>query len=389
MFLAPGSVGQVGNPHAPSRGVLALPPDLTIFADGTDGFHFDFSKADQLFQDTIGTIPADDAGESVGLALEAHAWAGKPVAQVKAAAPELRPSGAGTDNDTGTGASTDDGTTITLTGVDGSNRAKRGWSLTGLVVGSRYEVSFDITSISGAGSVGLSVVANSGATNLDVSGSAPGSYRYIYTATTTTRLLLLQTSASGATASVPNASVSIKLLPGNHASQATAAAQPKYQTGGLARFDGSDDVLLTGLLAGAAMTLMFKGKMTSGSKAFMGCEAGSSACSFILNASGRLSAAIGSGGTVFSSSPDLRGVLGVGALTFDGTTVQMYWNSSQVYSGAQSGAPTTSVPMVIGARPSGGVNGLFGDLDLYHSLAIKKALTATEIQAVTEQWGTS
>ncbi len=56
-------------------GTAQVDPILSIFADGTDGFYFDGSKTDRTFQDQVNTA-ADDAAESIGLALEGSKWSG-------------------------------------------------------------------------------------------------------------------------------------------------------------------------------------------------------------------------------------------------------------------------------------------------------------------------
>lgn len=82
---------QSSTPANPTTFATAVGADpiLGVFADGTDGFYFDFSKTDRLFQDTTGQTPADDPGESVGLALEGHGWGGKTLSQLIALQPEV------------------------------------------------------------------------------------------------------------------------------------------------------------------------------------------------------------------------------------------------------------------------------------------------------------
>lgn len=183
---------------------------------------------------------------------------------------------------------------------------------------------------------------------------------------------------------------------GNSATQATTAAQPKWQTGGLARFDGSDDNLLSTLKPSAtAMTLVADVLVGTAGNAtvLMGCiGAGTQRLSLGFTVAGVLAGSLGNqfsstildAGAVDRSGQRLRA-----ALTCDGTTVRLYANGVQVYSGAQSGAPATDQDIAVGAYNNAGAIQSFSNADMYKALAIKKALTAAEIVAITNEWGTS
>lgn len=175
----------------------------------------------------------------------------------------------------------------------------------------------------------------------------------------------------------------------NNGTQSTTSSQPKYQTGGLSRFDGADDNLLTTLVPGAAMTLMFKGKVTSSSRVVIG--AGNSGptrnCYIGVNASGRIGGGVGSQSFSTIAGPsDVRGTTGVGALCNDGSVVKLYWDGVEVYSAAQAGTSEPGVALTLGAFSFIGTAGNFADADLYYALAIKTALSATQIAAITKYW---
>jgi len=66
--------------------------DYSLFLPGDNGFLYDFSRADTLFQEATGTTPAG-VDQNVGLALDISKWGGKTLVQVLAAQPELRDGG--------------------------------------------------------------------------------------------------------------------------------------------------------------------------------------------------------------------------------------------------------------------------------------------------------
>mgnify|MGYP003404196728 CR=1 FL=1 len=427
----------------------------SIFADGTDGFYFDFSKTDRLFQNLTGATLADGAGENIALALDAHtldgrgpvnkliytqqfdnaAWA-KAQATVTANS-SVAPDGTTTAdtlldtaannihhiNQTVTG--TPSGLTYTVSAyLKASTLNYATIGLSDISSGSLYAVAvFNLSSgalaTSGAAGAGYSVTSSS------ITSVGNGWYRCAVTVVAGTSVSFLKAivganktgvitgSAGGfetylgdgsgvfvwgaqleegasASAYQPNgASVG---GPGNHGLQATTAARPKWQTGGLARFDGSDDNLLTTLTPAAAMTVMFKGKLPDvlGASVFyvMGSRvtAGNDRFYVGYDNSGRLTATIGS--TTLARTGSLEGTVGVGALTLSGGNATLYWNGTGETPVAVE-APNTTIALPLGAISTSGTLSAFFKGDLYHALAIKKALTAAEIAAITNLWGTT
>ncbi len=254
MFLAPGSVGRIGDPHAPNQGGGDI--ISSIFADGTDGFYFDFSKLAKLWADTGATTPVAAAGDNI--------------------------------------ARSDD--------------------------------------------------------------SSPR---------------------------------------GKNATQSTTSFQPKWQTGGVSRFDGLDDRLETTLTASnTAMTFLAKAKLASkgANRAITGVNGadGISRCFIAFNASGFASGGVGTDSVgVITGAVDRTGANCVFGLTVDTTTWRLYEQGVQTNTGAKNGSCNTTLPIPVGSFNSNGTFGTFGNIDLSYMLAIKKALTAAQIAAITNLWGTT
>lgn len=375
----------IGLSPALSKGVGD--PIQAIFADGTDGFYFDFSKTDRLFQNTTGT-PADDAGENIGLGLESHGWGGRTLAeQIAATTPALNYDFSSSSGWTLQADLAISGGKLTCTAATATRGA---YKAVGLTSGSYHRVTFDVDSVSG-GNV-TAEFCN------DANGSSGTGVTITFNTTGTKTLYILAGSQtgirfrfqSGTTAQIDN--LRVDRIPGNHGLQATAAAQPKWQTGGLARFDGSDDNLLTTLNPALAGTLMLKVKPAGGAVILVGSnDAGGNARAFLATDSSNLLAG-GMGadslGTIKGGS-SVAGQTGVAALAWDGSTVRLYWNGAAIYSAAQNGAPNTTVPFRLGSNNSNGTAASFAACDIYHALAIKKALSAAQIAAITNKWGTS
>lgn len=380
----------------------------SIFADGTDGFYFDFSKTDRLFQTQAGLTLADDAGENIAFALENHSWGSSSYAAIVAAATELFPDGGMSDASTGWTYSNASGSIVSgalrLTSTAVGAAARTAYkTLSGLTVGVSYRVSVDVVGTGGtAGGAATSLLqalttAGAGVQNSE-SAAGTGTRSLIFVATATSHRIQVRFDGSGgdATTYVDFDNLSVKAIPGNHGRQSTTSAQPKWQTGGIARFDGSDDNLPTVLYpSAAAMTLM--ADVTVGAigaaRVFMGCiGAGTQRLSISVTAAGVLSGSLGdqfSTTIVDPGGTDRSGQRLRVALTCNGSTVRLYANGTQVYSGAQVGAPATDQPIAVGAYNNAGVMQNFFNGDIYKGLAIKKALTAAEIAAITNLWGTS
>lgn len=350
----------------------------SIFADGTGGFYFDFSKTDRLFQTARGAAATDDPGENIGLSLEGRAWGGKTLTDLVASQPELISNG-----DFSNGMAGWSGTWGVVNGeaVGPSGAAALTPSGASNIIASRmYRVSFRVIS-----SPFLDVTI--GGVSFGSSWAAGVQTRYAL-ATSTAKLAF----ASGGGANSVIDDISVKKIPGNHGLQATTAAQPKWQTGGLARFDGSDDHLLTVMQATTAMSLVFKCKAGAVNGYLTGvCATGISDRLYLgFSASGELFGLIGAFDGAITRAGSLIDTVGVAALVVPGDgTAELFWNG--VSAGTASGLLAVNLTQVfaIGAVVIGGTPQSFFTGDIYHALAIKKALTAAEIAAITNLWGTT
>lgn len=228
----------------PGQGVGGLLSSL--WAHGEDGFLFypmsDLTRLFLLSTGLTGNAAADT--DPVGLDLDNHSWGnGVSLTAILAAATELFTPGTSVDASVPSGTSSESPPgTITVTG-DGTNQGRRDLSVT-TVVGKTYVLRADIsvgqavvsigTSQGGTQIVGNAIFANAGASG-----------RYYFVATsTTTWVRFLRTVASSSVA----ANVSVKLVPGNHALQATTTKRPLYKTNSgkpYLLFDGTDDFLQT------------------------------------------------------------------------------------------------------------------------------------------------
>lgn len=379
-------------------------PALEAFADGTDGFYFDFSKTDRLFQGT-GAV-SDEAGENIATALDSHAWAGGsyPPSTLIAAQPELVSNGGFGSGTTGwAGARANEalsapGGRLRMT-ANAAGAYGASTQITGLTVGKAYRIAGTIYHGPGATDAGfrLHITQSSLSTGVTTVSAAGGnrSFDYVWVATATSTYIGLIGVAVGSGDYLEVDDVSLKEIPGYHGLQATTAAQPKWQTGGLARFDGSDDNLLTTLAPGASgNTLMTKIKAPAtlaATQIVMGAaDDASTRLQLMVNTSGQLCAGVGAdGSTAIVGTTDIRGLTGVAALVESAAGVSLYWNNSLQATKARNGAPTTTRAMALGAGNGGTGIANFAAVDVYHALTIRKALTAAQIAAITNKWGTS
>lgn len=337
------------------RAVLAAPNtgggfSLPAFMAGqSDGFWYDFSKTDRLFQENVGPTPAAVANDVIGLALSQRLWNGQTLAAYLAQQTEKRGTGAPVLAGSATAATFDTTTGVgSATRVDFNNQS--GVAITGLVGGRTYAV--DITAP-------LGLLMRDGATPLGATlnvGAVAGRYTYYVTPTAAATAFCITAAATPNTANFTLHSV--KEVSRYLATQAPASLKPKYQTTGAA-FDGLDDNLLTGYMAGAGANFVVAKvsvPATLASAQFIAGATGAGALpAFVLgfNTSGLLVGGVGtqSINVIVGSSGDLRGTTAVVGISFDGTTVKLFANSAEVYSQPQAGgAPTLTVPVYLGCR---------------------------------------
>jgi len=171
--------------------------------------------------------------------------------------------------------------------------------------------------------------------------------------------------------------ISAKYVPVYSALQSTGAAKPTRQAGG-AKFDGSDDNLLTTYFAASGANFIVAAISVPATLSAVQVIAGASGSGanrtfLAIDTSGRVCAGVGSDSTtVHVGTTDLRGTDAVIALSYDGTTVRLFAGSTLEYSGPQASTPTTTIPYRIGSLNSNGTAASFS------AAAIKRIVVGRE-----------
>jgi len=385
-------------------------PVLAAFADGTDGFYFDFSKTDRLFQNLTGSAVAS-AGDNIYLGLEGHSWGGRTLASELTALTNIITNG---DNESALFTSAYGAVgAISGTVAQSADFAYGGTKSAKFLCNTASSVAHYITAglvpantaiyIRGKVYVPTGSLATFKAVDIN-----DGSWIPSITAAKDQWVSFVATRAAKATAwnlafgNNDSESINTKAfyideleiyaVPGNHGLQATTSFQPKWQTGGLARFDGWDDVLNTPVTpSNTAMTLMAKVKLNSfiANRIAIGSNVAlTSRCFLGAGTDGTIVAGVGTDSvSTIKGSVNRNGTVCVIGLVV-GAGVTLYEQGVATYSGDKNGSMNTTQGLSVGANNMDGTNGLFFGDDIYFALAIKKALTAAQIAAITNKWGT-
>ena len=222
----------------------------SLFRNSEQGVWYDPSDFSTLFQDSAGTTPVTAVEQPVGLILD------KSKGLVLGA--ELVTNG-GFDSNT-TGWNPRAGCTLSVVAgwlrltYTGSGAARANFTTLTTVVGKTYKIIFNVRNTTSTGTAGGFVYSDAFVTQIATSGSkrADDSYSFVFTATSTTSNIEVGNSASdgGAGAYLEFDNISVRELPGNHATQATSASRPVLKQDANGKyylfFDGVDDALATG-----------------------------------------------------------------------------------------------------------------------------------------------
>lgn len=215
--------------------------------------------------------------------------------------------------------------------------------------------------------------------------TAPGRKSFICSPTTN-GFELFNVGGTGTGITVDN--ISAKEILGSHGLQATTSFQPKWQTGGSAKYDGADDNHLTAKIAGSTGFIMARCKPTSGAalQVLVGAvgSGGTDRIYLGVDASNQAARRIGNGATL-SGSVSIAGVDGIIGVRWNGTTVNLLVNSVVVATQAQTGAPTTTTPLRIGAYNNNGTAANFFTGDVWDVIEADKALTDSAALAIHNQ----
>jgi hypothetical protein len=346
------------------RGFTAFSPSA-LFALAEPGVWYDPSDLTTLFTDTAGTTFVTTPGQTVALMLD------------KSKGLTL-----GSELVTNTGGPfvTTDGWTAqvdaTLSINSGSLRVtnnaaatKRAYFAFTSVVGKSYVFVATVTG-SGGGVVGGRLTAGTSLANESLgttASAASGPLRLQFVATGTTTFIQLVNQGTSLGGYAEWASASLKELAGNHATQATAASRPTYQSSGgrhWLAFDGADDFMVTPTITpGVDKVQVFAGvrKLSDAARGTIvehSATIASNNGSFHLTAPNAASATFGfeSKGTTLTdavatfAAPTTRVVTGIGDIAGDSTIIRANGTQQDQDTADQGTGNYLAYPIYIGRR---------------------------------------
>lgn len=315
----------------------------------------------RLMQEATGPTPVTAVGQPIGLALDSGLWGGKTLAQVVAGQPELVVNG---DFSSASDWAFDglNAAGISIAGgklnFDGTStnfgQQNAFQSIGGMAAGKIYKVQYTVNDyVTGA----IRINAGKGGAALGTNRSANGTFiEYLFPSGTSPNVLNIQ-AGTGFIGSIDN--VSVKLIPGYHATQSNVNLKPVYQTTG-GKYDGLDDNLLTGYTAGPGENFIAALVTVPASIPSINVIAGTTdgiggRFRIGIDTSGRFCAGVGSQleGTIFAAG-DLHSTKVVVGLSIDGSTVRLFSGATLAYAAAQAGVPPVTIPFRIGALNSNG-----------------------------------
>ncbi len=366
---------------------------IEAFSSGLDGFWLDASASSRLYVapgalNVLSITPALN-GNTVGLALDQHLsiynGSNTSLTDVLASQTNIIVNGDFANNlanwknsSIGTGTVDASSGAAVLSGgaIANGNRAIILSSPT-QVVGAFYYGSWAASVTSGSYTVAIGAMGQ-------ISRALGGDEGVFASTTTGASSVNIQTAANGSVIIADN--FVLKSVPGNHAFQSTAGARPTYQVGPVLR-SILDDNLLSRCKPATTNTIFYLGKLNAASDMLLGAKDATNGNIFIgTDSSGRLAAGIGSDGVAtIHGINDIRNIRDCYALRNDGTTVDLWEGLTKVYSGPQSGSPTTTVPFRIMALNDNGTAAAFLDGEGSVWLIFCTALADWQVTAIIKK----
>ena len=383
-------------------GVVEFSP-ASLFESGEVGAWYDPSDLSTLFQDTAGTTPVTTSGQTVGLMLDKSQGAGYADGSFTGLGSEEN-SNPGGPFTTTTGYTAYRSATLSI--VSGALRVSgttETFPYAGIpfstVVGKTYYVEGLSTSVSGS-NIDVYLQKNdapSGAVNAVFFGpdEPAGIKSGVFVATaTTTYILAISVQLDNV---VDWSYISVKELPGFHATQPTAAARPTYQTDGNLHwlaFDGVDDRLTTGSVDMSATSMLtffagirsldtsgslngaFTTSSDTGNYRFVALAPSSSSVHFSAFLKGTVAAQANATAAEFAP-PNTRVMTGISDLSAGVVTLRLDGNQIATASGTGTAGNFRNSPYTIGALVSAGSLAFEGNF--YGVVARGAESTATEV----------
>ncbi len=311
-----------------------------FMAGQSDGFWYDFTKTDRLFQENVGPTPAATANDVIGLALSQRLWNGASLAAYLASQSELLSNGDFAAGATGwtTTSWVISGGAATITNVSDSLAQP-----VAFVAGRMYAVTYTLTGFAGSGAFRPRFFG--GTTVTGSNRSVDGTYTDYMTAVTGNVTFAMTPSTATCSGTVDN--ISVKEISRYPATQSTGSFKPTVQSGG-AKGDATDDRHGTGFASSSGDAFnVYPAAIIPASLAatqvFAGAMDGSSNGDYLaVTTGGALRAKVGAT-TLDSTGIDLRGGTHDLAYWTDGATLYLYADGAIVASGPWTGSrPTTA-----------------------------------------------
>lgn len=348
-----------------------------LFGNGEDGFLFgDFAELDEMFTTSTGPTNVAANDDPVGLALDDHAWGSQTLAQMVAAATELRGGGAPALLGAATAASYNTGTGVgSATRVDASNQSYVTVTVSNNAL---YRIDIEIT-----GAVGVNIRSTVGGSIYFI---ALAGRQVIYAQTISTDLSF----AANANAATAQFTIhSIKRIPGNHILQATTASRPLWKANAgkpYLAFDGVSMDMRDLYIPGAAGTLAVAfNKPTGGGYVVAGgTGTGNKRARLYLNASGF--ATFDFNTSAFAADAvDHRNANTLMAMTWGGGVFRGYVNGSLVSEQAvAANMDGAGLGYALGAVEGGG--GSFALMSLSAAVARSAFSTPADIARINAEY---